>query len=78
MHKRISIIFLLLATMVQAQVIQRNLLSKQYPINNFEQFLVPKTSYHPYPKSVEEWKKSVPDSILKVVVKNGESFLNFK
>ena len=57
MHKRICILFLLFATMAQAQVVQRNLLSKQYPINNFEQILVPKSSYHPYPKTIEEWKK---------------------
>ena len=78
MYKRICILFVLFATLAQAQVVQRNILSKQYPIKNFEQFLVPKSSYHPYPKTMEEWKKLVPDSILKVVVKNGESFLNFK
>ena len=78
MYKRICILFVLFATLAQAQVVQRNILSKQYPIKNFEQFLVPKSSYHPYPKTIEEWKKLVPDSILKIVVKNGESFLNFK
>ena len=78
MYKRICILFILFATLAQAQVVQRNILSKQYPIKDFEQFLVPKTSYHPYPKTIEEWKKFVPDSILKIVVKNGEGFLNFK
>ncbi|HEV7350276.1 heparinase II/III domain-containing protein [Telluribacter sp.] len=61
-----------------AQVTPRNILAKKYSQEQVKEALIPRSQYKPYPTTPAEWKKVVPDSILKAVIKAGEASLNYK
>jgi hypothetical protein len=60
---------------LNAQQIQRNILSTKYPAAAFKEKLLPAKDWKPYPKTPEEWAKVVPDSVLTLLVKAGEKAL---
>lgn len=72
--KRFLIVFIVFGfSEIRAQVTPRNILAQRYPLNQVQQALVPKNQYHPYPTTPAEWRKAVPDSTLKAIVKAGET-----
>ena len=71
--KKFLLIFLCLAHYISwAQITPRHILEKAYSIEKVKENLIPLKNYKPYPTSVEDWKKVVPDSIIQQVIKNGE------
>jgi hypothetical protein len=77
--KKISIlIFLLIQLQGFAQVKLRNILQNKYSLSQIEKSLMNQTDYTPFPNSPREWSDKVPDSVLKHVIKDAESELNFK
>lgn len=61
-----------------AQITLRNIFEKQYSLEYVKKNLTPLTEWNPYPKTANEWKTAVPDSILKILVKEGEKALTYK
>ena len=59
---------------LQSQTIDRNLLSK-FSLNEIGASLVAKDQWKPFPTTPAEWKASVPDTILKQLLKFGEAAL---
>ena len=77
--KKILVFLLILPTLItQAQVTQRNILGKTYSLNAVEQSLIPRSQWKPYPKTPNEWKAAVPDSILTQLIKVGETLIDYK
>ncbi len=77
--KKISILFLILLYLQGfSQVKLRNILQNKYSLSQIEQNLLGYSNYTPYPKTPEQWSEKVPDSVLKHVIKEAESELNFK
>ena len=77
--KKISIlIFLLIQLQGFAQVKLRNILQNKYSLSQIEKSLIIQNDYAPIPKNTKEWNEKVPDSVLKHVIKDAESEINFK
>ena len=75
--KKFLLIFLCFAHYISwAQITPRHILEKAYSIEKVKETLIPGKDYKPYPTSVEDWKKVVPDSIIQQVIKNGEEALS--
>src|SRR5262245_3434121 len=70
-----NIIPLLFPIITFAQVTPRNLLQKNCPIEKLQQVLLKQNDFHPFPKTPEQWKKLLPDSMIRVLIKNGEDAL---
>lgn len=69
------IICLLLPFFTLAQKTSRNLLQKNCPSERLQQVLLNQEAFHPFPQTPGEWKKNLPDSMLKLLIKNGEDAL---
>jgi len=61
-----------------AQITLRNIFEKQYSLEYVKKNLTPLSEWNPYPKTASEWKTAVPDSILTILVKEGEKALTYK
>jgi hypothetical protein len=68
---------LLSSTLSFAQVTQRNILGKKYTLEAVKQATVPKNQWKPYPKTADEWKAALPDSIIKNIIAKGEEALKY-
>ncbi len=68
-------LFLLIlhAGIVCAQQTPRNLLSGKYSSGDFRQVLLPFSQWKPYPVTGNEWRKLLPDSICKNIIRAGEA-----
>jgi hypothetical protein len=69
--------FLLAFTAVlklSAQVTQRNLLQK-FSEQQVSQWLIPQNKWKPFPQTPEEWRKQLPDTLIKRILINGEAAL---
>jgi len=69
------IVFLLLPSITFAQVTHRNLLQKNCSSSRLSSILITQTAYRPFPKTPEEWKRVLPDSVIQYLIKNGENAL---
>jgi hypothetical protein len=69
------IIILFLPILVSAQITPRNLLQKNCPPGRLHQVLLSQNSFHPFPQTPQQWKTVLPDSMIQVLVKNGEAAL---
>src|SRR5258705_5452015 len=58
-----------------AQITPRNLLQKNCSPGKLKQVLITQNKFHPFPASPEQWKNALPDSMLRLLIKNGESAL---
>jgi len=56
---------------LKAQVTQRNLLP-EFTQQSLIQSLIPQQEFKPFPQTPEEWKKVLPDSVIKHIISNGE------
>jgi len=65
---------LLLNFTMSAQITHRDLLEK-YLIPPTGNTLIAQADWKPFPKSAEEWKKRLPDSVYQLIIKNGEAAL---
>jgi hypothetical protein len=72
----VAILILWSATAV-AQITHRDLLGK-YLFSSSGNKLIAQEDFKPFPKTAEEWRKQLPDSILKIIIKNGEEALKKK
>ncbi|HEV8283843.1 MAG TPA: heparinase II/III family protein [Chitinophagaceae bacterium] len=75
MHLR-YLIFLFLPSFAFAQIAHRNLLQKNCPPSKLQQVLLSQSGFKPFPQTPQDWKKTLPDSILQHIVHNGEEALN--
>lgn len=57
----------------QAQVTQRNILGSKYTLDYYKSSIIPKNQWKPYPKTPEEWKIALPDSLIQSIIKAGEA-----
>jgi hypothetical protein len=69
------IIFLFVPVFTIAQITHRNLLQKNCPPARLQQVLMKQGDFHPFPQTPEQWKKILPDSMLQLLVRNGEDAL---
>ena len=77
MNRLFILLFVLGFSEIRAQVTPRNLLAQKYSVEQVKQALLSRNQYHPYPTTPDEWRKAVPDSILKAVIKAGEASLDY-
>src|SRR5215831_5496208 len=61
--------------LITAQTTPRNLLQKNCPPERLKQVLASQKEFHPFPTNPGQWRKVLPDSMLRLLVKNGESAL---
>ena len=66
---------LLFPIFVHAQITHRNLIQKNCPYSKLQQVLVSQASFKPFPKTADEWKRMLPDSVSKTLITNGENAL---
>lgn len=59
---------------LRAQVTKRNLL-QQFSEQQVSQWLVPQNKWKPFPQTAEEWRKQLPDTLIKQIMANGEAAL---
>jgi hypothetical protein len=59
---------------INAQVIQRDLLTKTFSADNIRQNLVPQNKWKPFPTEPAQWAKQVPDSVRKSIIKLAEEY----
>lgn len=69
-----AIIFALLLTKAQAQITHRDLLAK-YLLPASGEGLISQQKFKPFPKTAEEWRKRLPDSVYKAIIQKGEEAL---
>jgi hypothetical protein len=67
-------VLMLFGITAKAQITHRNLLEK-YLLPATGGNLLPQKDWKPFPKTAAEWSKHLPDSVLKVIIKNGEEAL---
>ena len=70
--------FLFIPTIMLAQTTPRNLLQRNCPPEKLKQVLLSQADFHPFPKTPEQWKKILPDSMVRLLIKNGEDALKEK
>ena len=76
--KKYIILFLLLMQLYGiAQIHNRNILQKNYDLNFISTHLISQKDFKPYPNNPEQWKAQVPDSILKHLIQEAESEINY-
>mgnify|MGYP003345069313 FL=1 len=76
--KKFIILFLLLMQLYGiAQIHNRNILQKNYDLNFITAHLISQKDFKPYPNNPEQWKAQVPDSILKHLIQEAESEINY-
>lgn len=68
------LVALIWAASSQAQLIPRNLLQK-FSSQQIREWLIPHDQWRPFPKTGEEWRKQLPDSLVKTIIANGEAAL---
>ncbi len=59
---------------VNAQVIQRDLLTVKFSISDIRQNLIPQNKWKPFPTQPAEWAKQVPDSVRQSIIKQAEGY----
>jgi hypothetical protein len=67
--------FLLLSSAGKAQVMGRNLLSKEIDLSGLQRVLVSPAAWKPFPQTAAGWREILPDSIRTILIKNGEACL---
>jgi hypothetical protein len=67
-------LLLCLSIALQAQVTQRNLLQK-FSQQQLSEWLIPQGKWKPILQSAAEWRKQLPDSVIKKIIANGEAAL---
>ncbi|MES2274819.1 MAG: heparinase II/III family protein [Bacteroidota bacterium] len=68
----LSVVLLFIAiNKLHAQVTQRNLLQKT-TIQQVSQWLIPQSKWKPFPQTAAEWRKQLPDTLIKRILINGE------
>src|SRR6185503_10947122 len=77
-QKILTGLFIAISLAAFAQVTQRNILGKKYSLENIKEILIAKSEWKPYPKTAAEWKNLLPDSVIKNIIANGETALNYK
>ncbi|WP_259015808.1 heparinase II/III-family protein [Emticicia fluvialis] len=73
MKNILTIALLICLFTANAQVTQRNILANKYTANAYKQALVPKNQWRPYPRTPDEWKAALPDSLIQGLIKAGEA-----
>jgi len=71
-----SFALLVLPILATTQIAHRNLLQKDCSSSCIAQALVTQASFHPFPRTPEEWKKILPDSTIHQLIRNGVDALN--
>lgn len=78
MKQLFFIVVLMIANTVFAQVIQRNILTGKFSSEQVTAALTARDAFKPYPQSADQWRKSLPDSVIQATIKAGEDGLKFK
>ncbi len=78
MKKVLLFSLLILSACAYSQVTQRNILGKKYSLAEVTLALTPQNQFKPYPKTADEWKVALPDSVIVRTIKAGEAALDYK
>ncbi|GAB3904711.1 heparinase II/III domain-containing protein [Mucilaginibacter boryungensis] len=65
---------LLLTISLRAQITPRNLLQK-FSQQQVGEWLIPQSKWKPFPQSAAEWRRQLPDSVIRKIIANGETAL---
>lgn len=66
------LLFLLSSLLSTAQIVPRNLLQKNYPLETVQHLLIPLDQWTPYPKTPAAWQKAITDSVRTGLIQRGE------
>ena len=66
---------LFLPVIATAQITPRNLLQQNCPPARLKQVLVKQEEFHPFPQTPEQWTRILPDSMIRLLIQNGEAAL---
>ena len=69
------VLFILLPLLGAAQITHRDLLQKNCSSSCIADALLAQDSFRPFPQTPEAWRKVLPDSVLQLLIRNGESAL---
>jgi len=72
---RTILFFLFFPFITVAQITHRDLLQNKYSSSRLKQVLLNKADFKPFPKTPEEWKNILPDSVIQYLIRNGENAL---
>lgn len=61
-----------------SQPFPRHILGQRYNVENVKAALTPQSQFKPYPRTPDEWRAAVPDSVLARIIQTGEASLNYK
>jgi len=66
---------LFLPVIASAQITSRNLLQQNCPPARLKQVLVKQEEFHPFPQAPGQWTLILPDSMIRLLIQNGEAAL---
>jgi len=72
MKNLLTFLMISVSVLCQAQVTPRNIFATKFSEDSYKSAIIPKSQWKPYPKTSEEWKAALPDSIIQAFIKTGE------
>jgi len=69
------LLILFFPVLVSSQITHRDLLQKNYPPSRLHEVLISQSQFHPFPRTASEWKNILADSVIQLLIKNGEDAL---
>ncbi|MEK7725140.1 MAG: heparinase II/III family protein [Acidobacteriota bacterium] len=69
---RIIPIIVILSITTLGQITQRNLFSSKYSAEFIKANLIKQSDWKPFPKTADEWQKSLPENIREIIIKKAE------
>jgi hypothetical protein len=70
------LVLLVVGSAGSAQTTPRNLLEKEMDVVGLSRVLVSQAAWKPFPQSAAGWRRILPDSILKTLIRHGEACMN--
>lgn len=70
----VCLVLLMPISTLYAQITQRNVLQK-FTADQVKASLIPQGKWKPFPQTAEEWRRQLPDSLIKDLIKKGEAAL---
>jgi len=72
---RLFVACLLIPAVTLGQITPRNLLQQNCPPERLQKVLITQNEFHPFPTIPAQWRKTLPDSMIHVLIKKGEESL---
>jgi hypothetical protein len=69
------LLILFFPVLASPQIAHRDLLQKNYPPSRLHEVLIGQSEFHPFPRTAGEWRNILADSVIQLLIKNGEDAL---